>query len=571
MKRKIACLYTSILCMIALNIEAQNANTALSNLTSPTSMNQSLLVDKDNAHNIGSITKAWKNLYLDSAIYINSTRFVSGIGNGNTAIGKNVLNMNHGSNNTGNGFNALYSNKYGNENTAVGSSALYNNVNSDNTAIGFHAIYAGNGSIFASATGYEALYNDAGYANTATGAQAMYSNTTGQNNTALGFNALYGNLTGNNNVAIGLSALTQSTALSNIVAVGNNALNSLSDGSGHSTAIGSQAGYNDVDGSNNTYLGYHAGNTVEEGSSNTIIGYGADLSDGNYNNATALGNSAIAHASNSVRIGNSSVTSIGGFANWSNVSDGRIKKNIKQNVPGLAFINKLNPITYNLDLNAADKINNHTAVKGEDGNFIQLTDEELAARKQKEQIVYSGFIAQDVEKSAKELSYDFSGVDAAKNDRDLYELRYSDFVVPLVKAVQELSKMNNAKDANIDSLKFEIENLKSKMEELKAMIVSSQSMVDSQQSTGLSPASLSQNIPNPFSNSTTINYSLPVKFSSAKIIVTDKSGNVLKQINLSANKGSVNIDASTLASGAYQYSLYVDGKLVGSKQMIIAK
>ena len=61
-------------------------------------------------------------------------------------------------------------------------------------------------------------------------------------------------------------------------------------------------------------------------------------------------------------------------------------------------------------------------------------------------------------------------------------------------------------------------------------------------------------------------------YSSAKIIVTDKSGKVLKEVNLSAKgKGSLNIDASTLASGAYQYSLYVDGKLIDTKQMVLAK
>jgi len=36
-------------------------------------------------------------------------------------------------------------------------------------------------------------------------------------------------------------------------------------------------------------------------------------------------------------------------------------------------------------------------------------------------------------------------------------------------------------------------------------------------------------------------------------------------------EGAVNVDASTLSSGAYQYSLYVDGKLIDTKQMILNK
>ena len=67
-------------------------------------------------------------------------------------------------------------------------------------------------------------------------------------------------------------------------------------------------------------------------------------------------------------------------------------------------------------------------------------------RKIQQKIVCTGFIAQDVEASAKKIGYDFDGVDAAKNDKDLYGLRYSEFVVPLVKAVQELSVMNDKKD-----------------------------------------------------------------------------------------------------------------------------
>jgi hypothetical protein len=85
-------------------------------------------------------------------------------------------------------------------------------------------------------------------------------------------------------------------------------------------------------------------------------------------------------------------------------------------------------------------------------------------------------------------------------------------------------------------------------------------------------ASLEQNIPNPFTNTTTIGYTLPQKFSSAQIIIADKNGKVLKQLTLSgAGKGSVYVDASMMAAGAYNYTLYVDGKMIDSKQMVTAK
>jgi hypothetical protein len=45
----------------------------------------------------------------------------------------------------------------------------------------------------------------------------------------------------------------------------------------------------------------------------------------------------------------------------------------------------------------------------------------------------------------------FSGVDKPQNKYSLYGLRYAEFVVPLVKAVQELSKMNDDKEAKINA------------------------------------------------------------------------------------------------------------------------
>jgi hypothetical protein len=183
---------------------------------------------------------------------------------------------------------------------------------------------------------------------------------------------------------------------------------------------------------------------------------------------------------------------------------------------------------------------------------------------EKEKVVYTGFVAQDVEKAAKSLNYDFSGVDAAKNNKDLYGLRYAEFVVPLVKAVQELSKQN---DSLKNAYNEKFDEQQKQIDALKAMMVSSQSTINSQSST-VSFASLEQNIPNPFTHTTNIGYSLNQKFTTAQIVITDKNSKTIKAINVSGSgKGSLNVDASTLASGAYQYSLIVDGRMIDTKQM----
>jgi TPP-dependent indolepyruvate ferredoxin oxidoreductase alpha subunit len=86
----------------------------------------------------------------------------------------------------------------------------------------------------------------------------------------------------------------------------------------------------------------------------------------------------------------------------------------------------LRPVTYNLDMDAIANFH-------ETPDSLRLEESERKAG----EILQTGFIAQEVELAAKKLGYDFSGVDAPKNDKDNYGLRYSEFVVPLVKAMQE--------------------------------------------------------------------------------------------------------------------------------------
>jgi prefoldin subunit 5 len=49
---------------------------------------------------------------------------------------------------------------------------------------------------------------------------------------------------------------------------------------------------------------------------------------------------------------------------------------------------------------------------------------------------------------------------------EIYGLRYAEFVVPLVKAVQELSEQNEAKDAAIASLQAQVNELTHVVNEL---------------------------------------------------------------------------------------------------------
>jgi trimeric autotransporter adhesin len=70
-----------------------------------------------------------------------------------------------------------------------------------------------------------------------------------------------------------------------------------------------------------------------------------------------------------------------------------------------------------------------------------------------ETTLFTGFIAQEVEQAAKDAGYNFSGIDKPKNENDLYGLRYAEFVVPLVKAMQEQQAIIMALQKQVDDAK----------------------------------------------------------------------------------------------------------------------
>ena len=78
-----------------------------------------------------------------------------------------------------------------------------------------------------------------------------------------------------------------------------------------------------------------------------------------------------------------------------------------------------------------------------------------------EKIRMSGFSAQDVYNASKSIGYDFNGVDIPK-DNGLMSLRYAEFVVPLVKAVQEQQLLIEKQQKLIDDLLKRVEKLEQK-------------------------------------------------------------------------------------------------------------
>jgi trimeric autotransporter adhesin len=382
------------------------------------------------------------------ALYSNTTGNYN-IANGSYALASNTT----GNYNIANGLYALASNTTGSSNTANGSFALYSNTTGDhNTANGFKALVYNTTGNFNTANGYTALLNNGtGTSNTANGSSALYSNTIGADNTANGSFALYSNTTGNYNAANGSSALYSNTIGSDNTANGFFSLSSNTTGhdntangrsalysntTGHyNTAIGSSALYNNFYGDNNIAIGDYSGTTAS------------------FNNTISIGNDGFLNAyHNQVFLGNLSSGWIGGHVGWSIYSDGRMKKNIKEDVQGLEFIKRLRPVTYNRDIDLATTLTGNKQV----ADYPQKYDAE--------KIKTSGFIAQEVEQAAIAIGYDFDGVQKPKNEKSLYSVCYASFVVPLVKAVQEQQQIIDKQQTQIDELKNLVTQLMNKQQ-----------------------------------------------------------------------------------------------------------
>jgi hypothetical protein len=342
----------------------------------------------------------------------------------NTAVGFMALTTNtFGYANTATGYSALLNNTAGSANTAYGVQALNNNTTAGgNTAVGKLALaqqsYSNSGTAwdtFNTAVGYQALnannptslFN--GSYNTAVGGKALLNSNTGNNNAAFGFEALNANISGTFNTATGGSALSDNKTGSSNTANGFAALHSNSNGSSN-TAVGYYALYNDT------------------GNFNTGIGYAADVVASNLTNATVIGSNARVNASNMVRIGNTSVTVIEGQVAWSNPSDVRLKKDVTDVSHGLDFITALRPVEFRM----------------KEGN----------GRKD------FGFIAQDIEAL---LGTEYNVLGTGGDKERTLTLRYTDFIAPMVKAMQEQSVV-------IEAQKVQIKTIEERLVRIEALL-----------------------------------------------------------------------------------------------------
>jgi len=131
-----------------------------------------------------------------------------------------------------------------------------------------------------------------------------------------------------------------------------------------------------------------------------------------------------------------------------NTSDSRQKMNISPSNLGLNFISNLNPVSYSWI----------------DGGTPATEPNVVGARSGKR--TFYGFLAQEVKKTLDVMGTgDFAGwtLDDPKDPDSTQGLRYTEFIAPMVKAIQELSSENTALKQSLASVTARLDSLESRL------------------------------------------------------------------------------------------------------------
>lgn len=229
-------------------------------------------------------------------------------------------------------------------------------------------------------------------------------------------------------------------------------------------------------------------------------------------------------------------------------SDERFKEDIAPVENVLLSLEELTPVTYRLKSHKYPE-GQVFSDKPEEAEMIERYYRELDKGSER-----YGFLAQNVEEVFPELVHtDMNGYKSVD---------YIGLIPILVQSINELR-------AELAAVKGE-EQLND--EASAPMFQAPQQSGQDELEASLSAAKLYQNTPNPWNSETVIRYSLPQSVSQAVIYIYDMQGKQLKCIPAQGRgESQVSITARGLDAGMYIYALVADGKLLGSKQMILTR
>ncbi len=242
------------------------------------------------------------------------------------------------------------------------------------------------------------------------------------------------------------------------------------------------------------------------------------------------------------------------------MSDERFKKNILNISNSLDKVKKINGVSYNFD---SKSIYNHfnKNVINDSSKYIQNDGKKNAKYFEdsiKDNYRKLGFIAQNLKDVFPEL------VDIDSNG--YYYVDYIGLIPVLVEAIKEQQITIENQEYRITAIESRLNN-----EDITndyASKLNNKTINDNLLKN--KSTKLYQNVPNPFSTETSIQYSIPIDSKNAKICVFNLNGSLILTKTISQNgDGTVKIAARELTPGMYLYSLILDGNIIETKRMIL--
>lgn len=252
-------------------------------------------------------------------------------------------------------------------------------------------------------------------------------------------------------------------------------------------------------------------------------------------------------------------------------SDSTLKENIKNiESPLQKIFKKIRGVTYYYKKNEndspviiakSDEEENHATdsenMTSENTNVPKLNPEIMKLIEEEDILRnHTGFLAQEIESIIPDaVRTTVNGTKA---------ISYTDIIPLLVEGMKEQQAMIMELQQRIRSLEISDLNIN----KIKQSTTSSGLLASNET---LSPV-LYQNIPNPFSQSTQIRYSLPETVATAYLCIYDMLGKQLKQVAIAERgEGSQIISGSQFTPGIYLYALLADGREVDVKRMILTE
>jgi|GEM_PF-854511 len=245
-------------------------------------------------------------------------------------------------------------------------------------------------------------------------------------------------------------------------------------------------------------------------------------------------------------------------------SDARLKQNIKSYTGALNNIQKLRGVTYmmkNLStVNAKNLTANSSSDTSKRNTLTSTIDTAFYNRS------HIGFIAQELQQVFPELVY--VGSDS------MLKVDYISLIPVLVESMKEMSNNRIFDSTRIQALESKLLSLETQLSKCCGKSTTKGAVDPIATSVSNEPdvnaASLSQNVPNPFNQTTKIGYYLPSTTNQAVLYIYNMNGNQIKSISIiQKGNGSITIIGSELQPGMYIYTLVADGKEVDTKRMIL--